>query len=92
MTGKTKLIEDLKKYFNSKGRFLSYAEYVAAEDAPFRAQIVKRHIGTWARLERMIGEITAPKVVTKPAAKVETKTTVNPQITDAVTATKVEEK
>lgn len=69
MIGKTKLIEDLKEYFTSKGKFLSYAEYIAAEDTPFRAQIVKRHVGTWARLERMIGEITAPKAVTKPAAK-----------------------
>ncbi len=76
MTGKTKLIEDLKEYFASKGKFLTYAEYVDQEDAPFRAQIIKRHIGTWARLERLVGEISPlpkeePKAApaTKPAAK-----------------------
>lgn len=92
MTGKTKLIEELKAYFNAKGKFLSYAEYVAAEDTPFRAQIVKRHVGTWARLERMIGEIQAPKVVVKPAPKAPAKATVTPQVTDAVTAAEVESK
>jgi hypothetical protein len=92
MTGKTKLIEDLKEYFTSKGKFLTYLEYVEAEDAPFRAQIVKRHVGTWARLERLIGEIEAPKAVTKPAPKAATKTPVNPQITDAVTTPKAGDK
>jgi hypothetical protein len=57
MTGKTKLVEDLKEYFASKGKFLTYLEYVQQEDAPFRAQIVKRHVGTWARLERLVGEV-----------------------------------
>jgi hypothetical protein len=57
MTGKTKLIEDLKEYFASKGKFLTYSEYISEGDAPFRAQIVKRHVGTWARLERLIGPV-----------------------------------
>lgn len=57
MTGRTKLVEDLKEYFASKGKFLTYLEYVQQEDAPFRAQIIKRHVGTWARLERLIGEV-----------------------------------
>lgn len=87
---KKKLVDDLREYFTSKGKFLSYQEYIAAEDAPFRAQIVKRYVGTWARLEKMVGEI-APKVAPKPPQKTVAKATpVNPQITDAVTATKVE--
>ena len=57
MTGKTKLIEDLKEYFASKGKFLTYSEYISEGDAPYRAQIVKRHVGTWARLQRLVGEI-----------------------------------
>lgn len=75
MTGKTKLIEDLKEYFASKGKFLTYAEYTQEEDTPFRAQIIKRHVGTWARLERLIGEVTPlpkeepKKPADKPAAK-----------------------
>jgi hypothetical protein len=66
MTGKTKLIEDLKGYFASKGKFLTYLEYVQEEDTPFRAQIVKRHVGTWARLERLIGEVKPLQVEVKP--------------------------
>lgn len=70
MTGKTKLIEDLKQYFAAKGKFLTYLEYVQQEDAPFRAQIVKRHVGTWARLERLIGEVTpSPKAPVKAPVK-----------------------
>ncbi len=57
MTGRTKLIEDLKEYFASKGKFLTYSEYISEGDAPFRAQIVKRHVGTWARLQRLVGEV-----------------------------------
>jgi len=86
---KKKLVDDLREYFTSKGKFLSYQEYTAAEDAPFRAQIVKRYVGTWARLEKMIGEI-APKSAPAPKA-VPVATPVNPQITDAVT-TKAEKK
>jgi hypothetical protein len=84
---RTKLVEDLKAYFNSKGKFLSYQEYILAEDAPFRAQVVKRLVGTWARLEKMVGEI-APKSVPKAAPVA---APVKPQITDAVT-TKTEKK
>ena len=85
---KKKLVDDLREYFTSKGKFLSYQEYIAAEDAPFRAQIVKRYVGTWARLENMIGEIAPKSVAPKVAPKA---TPVNPQITDAVT-TKTEKK
>jgi hypothetical protein len=80
---KKKLVDDLREYFTSKGKFLSYQEYIAAEDAPFRAQIVKRYVGTWARLENMIGEITPKVDPPKPAPKA---APVKPQVTDAVTA------
>ena len=66
MTGKTKLIEDLKEYFASKGKFLTYSEYISEGDAPYRAQIVKRHVGTWARLQRLVGDIK-PLPVKEPA-------------------------
>lgn len=68
MTRRSKLIEDLKQYFTSKGKFLTYAEYIAEEDAPYRAQIIKRTTGSWARLERMVGDIEAPVVPEAPAA------------------------
>lgn len=77
MTGKTKLIEDLKEYFASKGKFLTYSEYISEVDAPFRAQIVKRHVGTWARLERLVGEVKPlpVKVEVKEPIKPSTKET-----------------
>jgi hypothetical protein len=81
---KKKLVDDLREYFTSKGKFLSYQEYTAAEDAPFRAQLVKRYVGTWARLENLVGPIEpkpAPKLPTKAAPK-----PVTPQVTDAVTS------
>lgn len=52
---KTKLVNDLREYFASKGKFLSYNEYIEAEDAPYRIQIIKRAVGSWARLEKMVG-------------------------------------
>ena len=54
MTRKSKLVEDLKEYFASKGKFLTYNEYIAEEDAPYRPQIIKRAVGSWARLQRMV--------------------------------------
>lgn len=74
MTGKTKLIEDLKEYFASKGKFLTYSEYISEEDTPFRAQIVKRHVGTWARLQRLVGEVK-PLPVKEPVKKEPVKAT-----------------
>lgn len=73
MTGKTKLIEDLKEYFASKGKFLTYSEYITEGDAPYRAQIVKRHIGTWARLQRLVGHIKPLTVESKSIPTVEEK-------------------
>lgn len=78
MTRRVKLIEDLREYFISKGKVLTYNEYIAQDDAPFRAQIIKRTVGTWARLVNMIGELPvaapapekpkAPTKVEKPTA------------------------
>lgn len=77
MTAKTALVEELKKYFETKGKFLDYLEYTKQEDAPFRAQVVKRYIGPWARLERLIGEV-------KPLSqKVETPKVIEPTKVEA---------
>lgn len=62
---KARLVADLKEYFASKGKFLNYVEYNAEEDTPYRVQIIKRHVGTWARLERLIGPVE-PKPDPKP--------------------------
>ena len=67
------LINTLRDYFIAKGKFMTVEEYKEAEDAPYRYQIVKRTVGTWARLKNLVGEISvqeAPKpVVKKPAEK-----------------------
>lgn len=70
------ILETLKGYFASKGKFLTMEEYKEAEDAPFRFQIVKRTFGSWSRLKGLVGDIDAPTpaptpkpVAPKPAAK-----------------------
>lgn len=63
------LIKVLRDYFTSKGRILTYQEYIAAEDTPCRIQFVKRQIGSWARLEKLIGEIEKPVAEVKPEIK-----------------------
>jgi len=79
---KTKLVEDLKEYFASKGKFLTYAEYVEAEDAPYRPQIIKRMVGSWARLRSMVGMVepelasVSEPAVEQPAPVVEETTPV----------------
>jgi hypothetical protein len=65
MTRRTKLVEELRAYFTAKGRFLPYHEYIEQEDMPYRPQLVKRTVGTWTRLQNMIGEI-AP-IVEEPS-------------------------
>lgn len=73
---KTKLVEELKEYFTSKGKIMSYNEYVLQEDAPIGAQIIRRAIGPWSRLERMLGEINPvaaeviPELEVAPTVKV----------------------
>lgn len=66
MTRKTKLVEDLTEYFTAKGKFLTYNEYIQQDDVPYRPQLIKRTVGSWARLERMIGEIKSPEPVAAP--------------------------
>lgn len=80
---RTKLVEDLKGYFASKGKFLTYNEYLEAEDAPYRPQLVKRMVGSWARLQRMVDMVEAPVAIETPVAVeapvVEVEATVEPE-------------
>lgn len=62
---RTQVVEQLKKYFETKGKFLSYAEYIEQEDKPFRPQVIKKAVGRWPRLARLIGEVK-PLVPVKP--------------------------
>lgn len=47
-------MDQLREYFISKGKVLTAEEYKAADDAPYRFQIVKRTAGSWARLNSLI--------------------------------------
>ena len=54
----------LKEYFASKGRMYTYDEYKEAEDAPIRLQVIKRAVGSWARVTNLVGEVAPlPQVV-----------------------------
>jgi hypothetical protein len=50
---RSKLLEQLKIYFEKKGKILTPEEYKAADDAPYRFQVVKRTVGSWARLKNL---------------------------------------
>lgn len=67
---KAGIVKTLKEYFESKGKVLSYEEYLQADDAPIRPHLIKRYVGKWNRLENYIGDITPVEVVEKPAPKV----------------------
>lgn len=54
VTQKAKIIEKLVMYFMEKGKILSYKEYVDAGDGPYRATHIRRKVGSWALIERII--------------------------------------
>ena len=57
MTAKTSIIQGLRDYFTEKGHTMTFEEYKAQEDAPFRPILVKRILGSWARTLNYIGDI-----------------------------------
>lgn len=58
------IVDQLKEYFALKGKVMTAEEYKEAEDAPIRIQVLKRKIGSWARVLNMVGDdLVAPAVV-----------------------------
>ena len=53
---KAKLVEQLREYFAAKGKILTAEEYKDADDAPYRYQIVKRTVGSWARMKSLVNQ------------------------------------
>lgn len=51
------LVNALRMYFAKLGYMPTYAEYLALEDKPYRPHIIKRMLGSWARVEKMIGPL-----------------------------------
>ena len=54
MANKKAQLKQLADYFAEKGKFMSAAEYKAAEDAPMRFTIAKRPFGSWSRMQSML--------------------------------------
>lgn len=69
------IVDQLKEYFEQKGRVLTANEYREAEDAPIRIQVLKRKLGSWSRVINMVTKTTevavAVQLTPEPAAPVE---------------------
>ena len=78
---KMKTLTILGEYFKKKGKILSISEYQEQDDAPVRAQIVKRTFNSWARMVGMLNhtfpsleaEINKPKAAPKKTVAKATK-------------------
>ena len=57
---KQALVNTLGEYFAKNGGFMTLEAYRDAADAPVRIQIIKRSIGSWARLRSLLGYTDAP--------------------------------
>lgn len=69
-------LEQLARYFESKGKVLNIKEYKESGDVPIRFAQVKRIFGSWTRLEQMV-RVNYPDIFdnsgivkAKPASKV----------------------
>jgi hypothetical protein len=58
MLDRNKVLRALIKYFEEKGRVLTYQEYARETDTPVRAQSVKQVFGSWARMETLMTKET----------------------------------
>jgi hypothetical protein len=65
------VLKELDTYFKEKGRILSYNEYIKEEDAPVRVHIIKRVLGPWGRMERLLGKFPAEEIKVSLVAEIE---------------------
>lgn len=65
------VLKELDTYFKEKGRILTYNEYIKEEDTPVRVHIIKRVVGPWGRMERLLGNFPAEKIKVSVAAEIE---------------------
>ena len=54
MNRKATTLRALTDYFLEKGEILSYHDYVRQDDVPMPPRTIKRLLGAWGRLPRMI--------------------------------------
>lgn len=65
MANRTKVIETLRTYFQTKGRVLSAQEYSRETDTPIRIQQLRNIFGSWKKVENLLmasDRITADQV------------------------------
>ncbi len=101
MANKKAQLKQLADYFAEKGKFMSAAEYKAADDVPMRFTIAKRPFGSWSRVGSMIrtnfpeqweamspAPEEAPAPAPKPKPKAEPKKAAAPKAAKAPKAKK----
>lgn len=54
MANRTKVLDTLEKYFQTKGRVLNAQEYARETDTPIRLQQVRNIFGTWNKVEKLL--------------------------------------
>jgi len=82
---KQALVNTLGEYFAKNGGFMTLEAYRDAADAPVRIQIIKRSIGSWARLRSLLGYTDAPvAAVVEPVVKPVAEPVVEPVVEPAV--------
>lgn len=56
MTTKLQTIETLEAFLseNFEGRVISQSEYMKAEDAPIRIQVLRRNFGSWNKIAKIL--------------------------------------
>jgi hypothetical protein len=64
MANRTRVIDTLKEYFQSKGRVLSAQEYARETDTPIRLQQVRNIFGSWNKVEKLLMAREAPDAIT----------------------------
>lgn len=65
------IVDQLKEYFALKGKVMTAEEYKEAEDAPIRIQVLKRKIGSWARVLNMVGDDLVVPAAVEPVKEPE---------------------
>ncbi len=59
MSQRTKTIETLSEYFETKGGILNPKQYKLEKDTPIRLEAIKKIFGTWSRMEKIVRALDA---------------------------------
>lgn len=70
---RSKMIKQIKEYFDKKGGPMSLEEYKHAEDAPIKFNLLKARIGSWGRILKMAATEVTISVTVQELVKPEEK-------------------